>query len=138
MWPLWKAWRYGMPAVCNRMSKKSMVYKLQQDYNTDLEHQKRLHNPRRYYYQHPGLIGITITPQQVVTARQNAKRFKVEDNVQFEEQNFMKTRFPDRSFDVVWAIESVCYAPEKGDFIKEAYRQLKKGGRLVIADFFFT
>ena len=48
----------------------------------------------------------------------------------------MQTDFSDNSFDVVWAIESVCYADDKKDFLKEAYRVLKIGGKLVVADGF--
>lgn len=40
------------------------------------------------------------------------------------------------SFDVVWAIESVCHTENKKDFIKEASRLLKSGGVLVVSDFF--
>jgi ubiquinone/menaquinone biosynthesis C-methylase UbiE len=39
---------------------------------------------------------------------------------------------------VVWACESVCHAANKADFIKESFRILKKGGRLILADFFAT
>src|SRR5437762_3361536 len=44
----------------------------------------------------------------------------------------------EKVLDVVWAIESVCYANDKGIFLKEANRILKPGGRLIIADFFET
>ena len=50
--------------------------------------------------------------------------------------DYLNTDFKSNSFDVVWAIESVCHAENKSDFIKEAYRLLKKGGRLVVADGF--
>jgi tocopherol O-methyltransferase len=38
--------------------------------------------------------------------------------------------------DVVWAIESVCHAEDKLAFLKEAYRILRPGGSLIMADFF--
>jgi len=44
--------------------------------------------------------------------------------------------FADGTFDVVWALESICYAPDKRDFVREASRLLRSGGRLVVADGF--
>ena len=41
-------------------------------------------------------------------------------------------------FDVVWCIESVCHAPTKRLFLAEAYRALKLGGRIAIADTFLS
>jgi cyclopropane fatty-acyl-phospholipid synthase-like methyltransferase len=82
------------------------------------------------------VIGITLSEHQVETARHNARKMHLEKQVTFKAEDFTATSFPDNTFDVVWAIESVCHALDKNDFIKEAYRILKPGGRLILADGF--
>jgi tocopherol O-methyltransferase len=84
------------------------------------------------------VTGITLSERQVEQAHANAKDKNVEELVDFKQMNYCKTPFPDASFDVVWGCESICYADTKEDFIKEAYRLLKPGGRLVVADGFVT
>jgi len=80
--------------------------------------------------------GITLSAAQVDTCRENARRLGVEHLARFERRNYLATGLEDASFDVVWAVESVCYAFDKGDFLREAMRLLRPGGRLVLADFF--
>ena len=82
--------------------------------------------------------GITVSQQQVGHARRNAERHGVSDKVRFEVADFLETPFPDESFDVVWAVESSCYAVDKKDFFREAYRVLKKGGTLIACDGYAT
>jgi tocopherol O-methyltransferase len=84
------------------------------------------------------ITGITISERQAEQATANAKQKGVEQLVDFKAMNYCATNFPDESFDVVWGCESICYADTKEDFIKEAYRLLKPGGRLVVADGFVT
>lgn len=60
----------------------------------------------------------------------------MEKQTEFFLQDYTKTNFPDESFDIVWAIESVCHSLDKEAFLKESYRILKFGGKLVVADGF--
>ncbi|GBL35406.1 27-O-demethylrifamycin SV methyltransferase [Filimonas sp.] len=82
--------------------------------------------------------GITLSKQQVEFATLKAIENNVNSKVSFSVADFAQMPFEDESFDVVWAVESVCHAHEKADFLKEAFRVLKKGGRLIMADFFRT
>lgn len=80
-------------------------------------------------------VGITLASRQVEMARSNARRRGLTERVQFEVADFTATPFPDASFDVVWAVESLCHAPDKAAFYREAARLLRPGGRVVVADF---
>lgn len=82
------------------------------------------------------VTGITISAKQADYARQHALRHKVADRVTFEVADFCTTSFADASFDVVWALESSCHALNKADFLREAWRLLRPGGRIVVCDGF--
>lgn len=82
------------------------------------------------------VTGITICPRQVDFAYKNAKREGVTHLTDFLEMDYLNTTFKEDHFDVVWGLESICYAEGKERFIQEAYRVLKNGGRLIVADGF--
>ena len=82
------------------------------------------------------VTGISLSAKQVATANALAQKENVDELVKFEQNDFTATTYPSESFDVIWAIESVCHAADKSQFLQEAFRLLKKGGRLIMADFF--
>ena len=85
---------------------------------------------------HCAVTGITLCQKQVDAALKNSLGRKLSPCPDFQVANFCRTGFPNDQFDVVWAVESVCHAEKKLDFVKEAFRLLKSKGRLIIADGF--
>jgi len=82
------------------------------------------------------VTGITLSQRQVAYATRQAHLKGVGHLTTFQKMDYLSTTFPDNSFEVVWAIESVCHARDKAAFVKEMHRVLRKGGRLVVADGF--
>lgn len=79
--------------------------------------------------------GITPVQSQIDDCNAQAKILKLEEESSFVLADYCNTPFEDASFDVIWACESLCHAKEKAAFYKEAYRLLKPGGRLIIAEY---
>jgi len=80
------------------------------------------------------VTGITLDPKQVILATLYAQEAGDGHLAEFFVMDYKKMSFPSGCFDVVYAIESICYAKNKPVFLTEAYRILTPGGSLVIAD----
>lgn len=79
------------------------------------------------------VTGITLSPKQVEIATQEAQKRHVK-NVAFRVEDALSmASLQDNSFDIVWSLESCEQMFDKAMFIKQAFRVLKPGGKLMLA-----
>jgi tocopherol O-methyltransferase len=84
------------------------------------------------------VVGITISEKQVETAKEMARKNGVAHLTDFRIMDFHKIDFPEKTFDVAIAIESICHSTTQAIVLGEIYRVLKLHGRLAIADGYFN
>lgn len=82
------------------------------------------------------VYGISISKSQIEKARRYVKKENLGDVINFSVQDYSKTKFPNNKFTLIWAQESLPHEDNKLKFLKESYRLLKKGGRLISSDYF--
>ena len=77
--------------------------------------------------------GISLSAAQVARAQEKARAAGVADRATFRQLDALSTGYPDGSFDVVWAMESLMHIPDRVAFFAEMLRLLRPGGILAIA-----
>jgi 2-polyprenyl-3-methyl-5-hydroxy-6-metoxy-1,4-benzoquinol methylase len=83
------------------------------------------------------VLGLDITPEMIQRAEANKKEIGAE-NVFFQAGRVQDLAGIDASFDVVMSNGAINLIPEKAEVIEAAFRLLKPGGRLFVADQFLV
>lgn len=84
------------------------------------------------------VTGATIVPWQIEQAKTLSKDLKEKARLSFRLMDYCNLPIQTNSVDGAFALESSCYAKgkDKRAFLEEAYRVLKPGARLMVADGF--
>jgi sarcosine/dimethylglycine N-methyltransferase len=95
-----------------------------------------LGGPARYLAHRYGadVTGIELTPARVAGATELTALVGLSDRVRVREGNVMDVPLANDSVDAVISQEALLHVPDKGRALAEAYRILRRGGRLAFTD----
>ena len=80
------------------------------------------------------VTGIELTPSRVSGAQELIKRVGLQDEARVVEGNVMSVPLADATMDAVVSQEAFCHVPDPAKTLSEAFRILRKDGRLAFTD----
>ena len=80
------------------------------------------------------VTGIELTPTRVAGAQELTKRVGLQEIARVVEGNVLEVPFADASMDAVVSQEAFCHVPDLKRALVEAFRILRKDGRLAFTD----
>jgi len=80
------------------------------------------------------VTGIELTPARVAGAQELIKRVGLQETARVIEGNVLEVRLADASMDAVVSQEAFCHVPDVKKALTEAFRILRKDGRLAFTD----
>ena len=80
------------------------------------------------------VTGIELTPSRVSGAQELIKRVGLQDEARVVEGNVMSVPLADATMDAVVSQEAFCHVPDPAKALSEAFRILRKDGRLAFTD----
>jgi ubiquinone/menaquinone biosynthesis C-methylase UbiE len=95
-----------------------------------------LGGPARYFARRYGadVTGIELTPARVAGGNELTSLVGLQDRVRIIEGNVMAVPLADGSADAVVSQEAFLHVPDKGAALSEAFRILRRGGRIAFTD----
>jgi SAM-dependent methyltransferase len=80
------------------------------------------------------VTGIELTPARVAGAQELTKRVGLQETARVIQGNVLEVPLADASMDAVVSQEAFCHVPDVKKALTEAFRILRKGGRLAFTD----
>jgi cyclopropane fatty-acyl-phospholipid synthase-like methyltransferase len=81
------------------------------------------------------ITGVTISIWQVQEATRRVRAAGLRGQVQIEYGDAAALVYPDESFDAVLLFQSLQHASDRGQWLREAIRVVRPGGRVVLTEF---